>query len=663
MLGLGLRRHVTINSNCRRAKVLFLLLALSLSQFTPLLAADPEASSPPKLLTRAELKSAVEKGEKIVGREINGGDIIAALTPWIISDSKCVPNASLHIEKSVIRGDVRLEFKAPPAKPSSKQTAEDPDDDNTEESNTKDSKHRLAHWLTIPLLIKESTVTDGLQIDSLGFACIVDLSYSTFESGTDIRSTTFGADVSAVGTVFKTGTEVLGTNFKSTAKFWRAKFVGNVEFIGTMGRKSVFDGNADFRESVFSRHVSFLGSVFMKRMDFRNAQFASVVSFGDAKLAAAGVVSQFSGPFYGTDFGGFANFRNAHFARLRFLRSFFHDGADFRGASGNRLQLHGVTVSGRLGFDDARSIKELEFDSFGGSMILNGEAVFRRAAFDKLTAVRTAFKSTVDFQGTEIRSSLTLRIVSFDGDLHFEDAKLPGSVRKSADKSDDDENPQINVNDITLNKGLYIDANQFLVKAPWWALWRENMPRLYANETTKESDDSSNEPKQARDDRRVWRELMRAFDLAKNVELKNYAEYKLRVLEESSVEAREAPAVKMASVASRWFWGYGLRPVRVLFWLVVVVLAFAGIYWTQLPNTGPGRVPVVGSLGRASYAFVFSVRTAWELTYGYNNSANFVFRAITTAESIIAKLLLACFAYALTQTSPLLSELTKKLLP
>jgi hypothetical protein len=72
---------------------------------------------------------------------------------------------------------------------------------------------------------------------------------------------------------------------------------------------------------------------------------------------------------------------------------------------------------------------------------------------------------------------------------------------------------------------------------------------------------------------------------------------------------------------------------------------------------------VSGSLARVSDAFVFSARTARELKYGYDNSTNFVFRLITAAESIIAKLLLACFAYALTQTSPLLSELMKKLLP
>jgi hypothetical protein len=101
----------------------------------------------------------------------------------------------------------------------------------------------------------------------------------------------------------------------------------------------------------------------------------------------------------------------------------------------------------------------------------------------------------------------------------------------------------------------------------------------------------------------------------------------------------------------------------VLLWLAFVILAFAGIYWTQLSVVGADNNPIVRGLNRARLALVFSVRTAWELNYGYDNSATPTFRVITTIESVFAKLMVACFAYALTQTSPLLSEIVKKLLP
>jgi hypothetical protein len=97
-------------------RFLFLAIALSLSTA---LAAKPERSLASELLTRAELKSAVEKGETIVGREINGEDIVAVLTPWITPDSRCAPKVGLHVEKGVIRGDVKFEFKTPVAKPTS----------------------------------------------------------------------------------------------------------------------------------------------------------------------------------------------------------------------------------------------------------------------------------------------------------------------------------------------------------------------------------------------------------------------------------------------------------------------------------------------------------------------------------------------------------------
>jgi hypothetical protein len=151
----------------------------------------------------------------------------------------------------------------------------------------------------------------------------------------------------------------------------------------------------------------------------------------------------------------------------------------------------------------------------------------------------------------------------------------------------------------------------------------------------------------------MWREMGHAFELAKNIELQNYAEFRGRRLEEDDTRG----VSKIAPMASRWFWGYGVRPMRALLWLGLLVLAFAAIYWTQLGHLA------TNSFARARHALIFSAQTAWELKFGYDNSATTIFRAITIAESILAKLALALFAYALTQTNPLLSELTKKLLP
>jgi hypothetical protein len=59
----------------------------------------------------------------------------------------------------------------------------------------------------------------------------------------------------------------------------------------------------------------------------------------------------------------------------------------------------------------------------------------------------------------------------------------------------------------------------------------------------------------------------------------------------------------------------------------------------------------------------FSARTAWEAKFGFDHSSTTVFRVITLVQSIGSKGLLACFAYSLSHTSPLLNELMKKLIP
>jgi len=120
---------------------LLILAALAFSPITALFAAEPQAASD-KPLSRAELKTAVEKGEKVVGREIKGEDIAAVLAPFIKPANTCAPNGGLHLEKSTIRGDISLEFKAPvkapptktpSAKPTSAQSTEETPDDDTDD--------------------------------------------------------------------------------------------------------------------------------------------------------------------------------------------------------------------------------------------------------------------------------------------------------------------------------------------------------------------------------------------------------------------------------------------------------------------------------------------------------------------------------------------------
>jgi uncharacterized protein YjbI with pentapeptide repeats len=383
-------------------------------------------------------------------------------------------------------------------------------------------------------------------------------------------------------------------------------------------------------------------------MDFRYAQFANDASFSGGRLGL-GPTASLNGPFYMAEFAGQANFRNVRFKSLRFWRTIFRNGANFNGAHGNGLQLFGAVVRGPLAFDDAR-LDGLELNGFGGAMVVDGEVVLRRASIDRLTLNRVTFKKAVDLEGASVGSRVSLRRVSFEDDFLLLDSVLP--TPSGDDTPDGADQKQVSIRDVTLNKGLFMDASQFLDRPPWWAFWRQDVPRLYGKDVSDDPDDAS-----AKDNRRIRRELMHAFEIAKNVGLKNYAEYQLNRLE----EAGQTGTDKLSSAASRWFWGYGLKPTRAALWIAALILLFAGIYWTQLP-AGDGR-PLARFVTRARQALRFSLRTAWELKYGYDNSTTPAFRVITTIESLLAKAMLACFAYALAQTSPLLSEIMKKLLP
>lgn len=599
-------------------------------------------------VSRAELKAAVTSGEVITGRILQGEDIVAVLGDFLSSESTCAARGGLYLRKSTIRGDVTLKsVLVDVAKSKPKPAA----DDEAEDDDIEDAGKTPARWLSVPLSLTDSQFDDQFSLESIGLSCVVDLSRTTFENALAFKTTTFAADVIAESAVFKAGISALGSHFGAALKLRRARFGGNAEFIRNGRNLALFDGTVDCREAVFSRVASFIGSRFSGHMDFRNVQFSNDVNFGDSELGT-GPASSFAGPFYMAEFGGAANFRNVRFNRLRFWRTVFRNGADFYRAHGQTLQLLGLTVRGPLAFDDAK-LGALELNGFGGSMSVEGETILRRASMDKFTLNRVTFKKSVDMDEASIISQLRFRRVSFDGDLRLLDSTLP-TVQADADKADKADRNEISIRDLTLNKGLFMGPDQFLSRRPWWAFWREDKPRFYARDEADDPSDSS-----AKDDRRLWRELLRAFDIAKNVELKNYAEYQLHLLEERNESGLQA----IASTASRWFWGFGLRPLRTLFWLAVVILVFAGLYWRQLGTVASDMNPVSRFATRSRLALQFSARTAWQFKYGYDNSTTPLFRAITTVESILAKAILPCFAYALTQASPLLSEIMKKLLP
>lgn len=362
-------------------------------------------------------------------------------------------------------------------------------------------------------------------------------------------------------------------------------------------------------------------------------------NFGQSELHA-GPAGAHNGPFYTTEFSGRALFRRIKFGYLTLMKAVFHDAVDFSGANGKGLTFDAVTLAGRSDFDDA-DIERIELGGFNGLAAVDGDAIFRRATFQQLKFDRVLFRKAVHFEGTNVLCSVALSMVSFGSELSIEDAIFPDP--EDTGRCPDAKVTKPSMRLVSFDGPVFADLSQVFKSKPWWAVWGQDEPRLEVQG----------------EEKHFWRDLERAFQKADNLELKNEAAYREWYLAEDDQHGVEW----LQSVFSRVFWGYGLTPMRVVVWAALIILVFAAIYWTQIDDEEFPVTSASSALRRAKLALTFSSRTAWQMQYGYGHSRTAFFAGITIAESILGKILIACFVYALAQASPLLSELVKKILP
>jgi len=321
-----------------------------------------------------------------------------------------------------------------------------------------------------------------------------------------------------------------------------------------------------------------------------------------------------------------------------------------------------ASFGGPLDFSGA----ELENLTFQGSILVSDDASFRDARIGKTLFTRVRFLKGIDFEDVQFGSTVEFRSVTVKGLAMFEGARL---VRFAPPESDEPKGDSMFVfSNTDFWGGLHLDPEQLHTRTSWWKPWQAATPRILSglpNEeptTLEESLDEENPEREHLDpiakQRRFWRQLERAFEDAGPLQLENhnYASYQLQLLG----KADESRWQRAGEFLSRWFWGFGLRPLRVVAWLVFLIIAFAALYATQIAMTFPG---FGGTLKRAWQALTFSARTAWAFSFGYEHSNTTTWRILAITESSLAKIFLACFVYALSNASPLLNELMKKIIP
>lgn len=287
------------------------------------------------------------------------------------------------------------------------------------------------------------------------------------------------------------------------------------------------------------------------------------------------------------------------------------------------LRLRSTSVSGRL-YAEQTALAEMD-GSARRSLEDGDEIVHAPNAFaNKVTFAGSRlggadfgdaeFGGYVDFSDTQVEESLGLAHTLFRGDVTFRDARLPAAGPAGA----------------APRRGVFCGGVRF-----------EHASDLkYAQVATSLAD------RDAATLETLERQFRRGGDLASA----NAALFERRRLAAGKDEGR------IANFVSRVFWGYGVRPLRVLFWMALVFVASSFAYWTQVPpGAGPRRRVLMKVV-----AFTWAV---WRKPgFGYRQAVTVPFKALTLAQPILLTSCLACFLYALSNVSPLLNDLVKKLI-
>ena len=299
---------------------------------------------------------------------------------------------------------------------------------------------------------------------------------------------------------------------------------GDLDFRGATPSK-----NVDFSGSKFSGDVDFSGSKFSGDVDFNGAEFSGDVDFNGA---------EFSGnvDFMWTKFCGKANFWRAAFCgNVDFVWTEFIKEVDFRDANFN----------GKVDFTRATFIEDVMF--WGSTFI--GDAVFEVAIFSKKADFREVrFSGVTNFQGAKFNQDANFQEAAFSGNAQFiysDFQKESDFLNCRFDKLADFRGSKfksIRLQDIDFEK-IYLDWNSI-----------EGIERHF--------------------DSKIYLSLIESYKTKGFFEDADNCHYQYRNGRRGNLSA----IYYMADYIIMILYGYGVKPLRPLAGLVMVLVAFALIY-------------------------------------------------------------------------------------
>ncbi len=375
-----------------------------------------------------------------------------------------------------------------------------------------------------------------------------------------------------------------------------------------------FGSRGDSRETQYPDFHCY-GSKFKGRVDFSGS---SVAQFG----------------LSGTEIGGDAGFHEFKTSGALFDNVVFSGSADFEHTRGDDLDFYGSLFKGRVSFLGAECGKVTFRPRHlrPSSVPFEKTAVFDGLRCDSARFDGAEFHDDASLARAEFHKAVVFYRVRFLGDVNLRWAVLPpyGSTLPPKGHSDPWRWAETGfvLHEVAFSKAVFANWDQ-LVEGHWWL--------------------SVGRPRLLRCDSGTWRSLEDGLGRSGNLDGQNGAKYQRRM-----VAYHDDPSEDKAINWVEWaYWGYAVRPARLVGWFCVIVLVFAMVYFTQTRALAHRR-GWPGLWERVKFSVVFSARTALRLDYGYKNSTTRLFQALTLAESIAGKFILLCWLQAVVNLSPVL---------
>jgi len=475
------------------------------------------------------------------------------------------------------------------------------------------------HVFSIPLAVIDSTVQGSVDFGNEWVKGDMVFNDVTIKGYVACKHSLFTGKVNFSKVIFEGDVDFANSTFPKGIIFDDVTFKRNFGFTGTSPEpptvfdSSTFEGQADFRNANFIHGVTFKDIAFKDLVSFAGAVFQ-----GGEYLEAVFINSIFQNSAY---FGQLEILGRLSFEESTFFKdAFFNDinkGLIETEAKKSFLKFSSTEFRGRTFFDHSRlgalwcstiSIDNLSKEEseqsahriFKSPVTFWDLAIFEGLQSDKVSFHDAIFRDDADFSKALFFKSAEFTHTIFQKDVYFRKTDFSNLPSKG-----------LALNGVRFKKAVNLE-------------WQQVNNKIQA-------------------DKETWEDIEDAFKRSANLKGQNEAMYERRLNEESFSDSIEF-----------WFWGYGIRPYRLVFWIILSFLLFTLIYWTQTKQ-------IAGKIDRIKFALGFSLGTSWKLGYGFRNSRTRLFKIITLIHSIGFKLMLLCLLKVFSNTSPLLNELVSKL--